>query len=188
MIDGGFYFNGPKVHVSRGGRLFRQLFRPYFVIRCLGLSSLLACAGCGREQAVVPQIKDGVTYGITNVPFRHRWWHYQERGLSWARGGFWEYAETDLRACLRLRQEDSRRARTYGMHFVQCFAHRELGAVLLAQGQLDEAEQEVRLSLEQEPSAKALALLKEIEQARAAVSGGMLLMKMIKVGSQPTLW
>src|SRR6186713_3183039 len=95
---------------------------------------LLTSFGCGRQNSPQPQIVDGHTYGVTSVPFRGRWWHYYERGVSWANGGLWAEAESDLRQCIFMRQTDSRRARIYGMHFVQCFAHRELGAVLIERG------------------------------------------------------
>lgn len=123
-------------------------------------------ASCGRREAA-PRVVDGVAYGTTRAPFRGRWWQHYERGVSWSLGGFWAEAEADFRACLRQRATDSRRARTYGMHFVQCFAHRELGAVLLERGALEEAEREVRLSLAQEPSAKAEYLLERILALRA---------------------
>lgn len=124
---------------------------------------LVSCA----NRATPPRVVDGVAYGVTKAPFRGRWWQYYERGVSWSLGGFWTEAEADLRACLRLRGTDARRARTYGMHFVQCFAHRELGAVLLERNQLDEAEREVLASLAQEPSAKAEFLLEQIRARRA---------------------
>lgn len=104
--------------------------------------------------------------GSITVTFRNRWWHFYERGVSWAEGGLDIQAEADFRQCLRLRQSDSRLARTYGMHFVQCFAHRELGAVLLRRGDLDGAERELRLSQDQEPSAKAEYLLERLAQLR----------------------
>jgi hypothetical protein len=104
--------------------------------------------------------------GTISVPFRNRWWHFYERGLSWADGGDDGRAIDDFRQCLRQRQTDSRLARTYGMHFVQCFAHRELGAALLRQGTLDEAERELRLSMAHEPSAKAEHLLRQLQERR----------------------
>lgn len=137
--------------------------------RAGGLSFALLGAtllGCGTRADVAPRTVDGVTYGVTREPFRERWWQYCERGVSWANGGFWAEAEADLRQCLALRRTDARRARTYGMHFVQCFAHRELGAVLIGLGRLDEAEAELRLSMAQEPSAKAEFLLRRIRQLR----------------------
>ena len=128
---------------------------------------LLPLAACGRADPP-PQVVDGTTFGTTSVPFRGRWWHHYERGVSWTLGGFNAEAEADFRACLDQRQTDNRLARTYGMHFVQCFAHRELGAVLLATGRLDEAERELRTSLAQEPSAKAEFLLRRVDELRGA--------------------
>ncbi len=128
---------------------------------------LLPLAACGRADPA-PRVVDGTTYGTTSVAFRGRWWHHYERGVSWTLGGFNAEAEADFRACLDQRQTDNRLARTYGMHFVQCFAHRELGAVLLATGRLDEAERELRTSLAQEPSAKTEFLLRRIGELRGA--------------------
>ncbi len=136
------------------------------LVSCLVLSS---CATLRTSPE--PRVVDGQTYGTTSVPFRGRWWQFYERGVSWSRGGFWAEAESDFRAALTLRQTDSRRARTYGMHFVQCFVHRELGAVLVEQQRWDEAESELRLSLAQEPSAKAEFLLARIATARGVFAG-----------------
>jgi len=138
---------------------------------CIGgvtalILSVVVISGCGTRVDLPPKIAEGVTYGTTREPFRERWWQYCERGVSWANGGFWSEAESDLRQCLALRRTDARRARTYGMHFVQCFAHRELGAVLIELGRLDEAEHELQLSMAQEPSAKAEFLLRRIRQMR----------------------
>lgn len=129
----------------------------------------LACLllnGCGANRGPEPKVVDGQTFGTTTVPFRGRWWQYYERGVSWSLGGFWTEAEADFREALKLRLTDNRRARTYGMHFVQCFVHRELGAVLLEQNRLDDAENELRISLVQEPSAKAEFLLARIATLR----------------------
>jgi len=126
-----------------------------------------ACTQRGPE----PEIVDGTRYGVTEGPFYGRWWHYLERGLSWADGGFYERAERDLRRCLSMRQSDSRRARTYGMRFVHCFANRELGAVLLEQGRLEEARRHLERSLRQEPSAKAEFLLAQIARREDREAG-----------------
>lgn len=139
-------------------------------LRSTGMAIVaLACGivgGCGTRDDPAPKVVEGKTYGVTREPFRERWWQYCERGVSWANGGFWAEAEADLRQCLALRRTDARRARTYGMHFVQCFAHRELGAVLIELGRLDEAQAELETSMAQEPSAKAEFLLRRIRQLR----------------------
>ncbi len=133
-----------------------------------GVLVALALTGCGdRTTPATPAAAVKPPPGTTSVPFRNRWWHFYERGLSWAEGGRDAEAEADFRQCLALRQTDSRQARTYGMHFVQCFAHRELGAALLRQRRFDEAERELRLSLAQEPSAKAEHLLHQLAAVRS---------------------
>lgn len=140
--------------------------RPDCIRRGSILLTCLAClvgAGCSGRS---PEDGHALAPGDIGVPFRNRWWHFYERGLSWAEAGDDRAAEADLRQCLRLRQSDSRRARTYGLHFVQCFAQRELAAVLLRDGRLDEAETLLRLSLEQEPSAKAEWLLERVQALR----------------------
>jgi hypothetical protein len=137
------------------------------------LGALVAMCGCSRRHDLEPRVVDGVAYGVTGAPFRGRWWHYYERGISWAEGGFLQEAEADFRKSLDLRWTDSRRARTYGMRFSQYFAHRELGAVLLRLGRDGEAESELRLSLDQERSAKAQALLERISAQRAAAAPPM---------------
>ncbi|MBA2481564.1 MAG: hypothetical protein H0V44_12940 [Planctomycetes bacterium] len=140
----------------------------------LALASVLTMSGCGATTGPAPRVVEGQTFGATATPFRGRWWQHYERGVSWTMGGFWAEAEADFRRAILLRKEDSRRARTYGMHFVQCFVHRELGAVLIEQGRLDEAEREMRLSRSQEPSAKTDYLLARIGALRgaAAPAGG----------------
>jgi len=97
------------------------------------------------EQAIVK--KDGKAYGVTQGAFRHRWWNYYERALSFADGEFWKEAESDLREAIRQREDDQRRARTYGFHFTDYFPHRELGVVFFNQRRFEEAVQELTTSL-----------------------------------------
>ena len=112
----------------------------------------LACeTGPGRRS----EVADDQVYGVTKGAFRGRWWNYYERGVSYADGHFWMEAETDLREALGQRSEDQRRARTYGMHFIDYFPHRELGVVLYHEGRYEEAVSELEGSLQTEKSAKA---------------------------------
>jgi hypothetical protein len=120
----------------------------------LGLVVLLA-AGCAVDSGKV-YVKDGKRYGVTtsNI-WRGRWWNHYERGLSYASGAFWDDAVADFQAALKQRQDDQRRARTYGLHFVDYFAHRELGVVLYHLGRYPEAIQELESSLGSVDNAKA---------------------------------
>lgn len=120
----------------------------------LGILVLMGTGCSAISKGSKSYVKDGKTYGVTKGLFRQRWWNYYERGISFADGQFWKEAEEDFRVALRLRGEDKRRARTYGMHFVDYFPHRELGVVLFHQGRYPEAVQELETSLKSVKTAK----------------------------------
>lgn len=121
--------------------------------------------GCYPLPDRPPKMKDGKEYGDTEGLFRHRWWNYYERGLSFADGEFWQDAESDLREAIRQRDSDKRRARTYGLHFIDYFPHRELGIVLFMQGRIEEAEKELELSYYTVKSAKAALYLDRVRKS-----------------------
>ncbi len=110
--------------------------------------------------------KDGEIYGKIGR-FRHRWWHYYKRALSYMEGGFWDEAEKDLKKAIHQRGEDQWDARTYGMHFIDYFPHRELGVVYYLKGEKDKLPlslKELRTSLQQTPTAKTLYYLEPLYQ------------------------
>jgi len=127
--------------------------------------AFLLYQGCYPLPDRVPKMKDGKEYGDTEGLFRHRWWNYYERGLSFADGEFWQDAEPDLREAIRQRNTDKRRARTYGLHFIDYFPHRELGIVLFEQGRIEEAEKELEKSYSDVKSAKAALYLDRVRKA-----------------------
>src|SRR5262249_21456384 len=116
---------------------------------------LLALVGCAVERGKV-YVKDGKTYGVApDLTWRGRWWDYYQRGLSYAAGEFWPEAIADLQAALTQRQTDQRDARTYGLHFLDYFPHRELGIVYYHLGNYVEATRELETSLMAVDTAKA---------------------------------
>ena len=94
--------------------------------------------------------------------WRGKWWNYYERGLDRGEKGEWEAARSDLAKALNLRDRDQRRARTYGMHFVDYFPHRELGVAYLQLGDPQKALAELELSYQNEESAKASFYLNKV--------------------------
>jgi hypothetical protein len=120
-----------------------------------------ACQTLPERKAIE---KDGQLYGVTEGAFRHNWWNYYERALSYADGGFWAEAEIDLRDAIAFRSNDQRRARTYGMHFLDYFPHRELGIVLYKKKMLDQAIRELEASIKMENSAKAAIYLDRVRR------------------------
>lgn len=125
------------------------------------LMSMGQCAGSGSGPV---HVKDGEEYGKVRGAFRHRWWNYYERGLSYAEGEYYEEAAGDLNEAISQRDEDQRMARTYGMHFIDYFPHRELGVVYYQQGNMAAARAELETSLNQFPTAKARFYLDRVRK------------------------
>lgn len=126
---------------------------------------------CGGSPSKPVYMKDGQQYGTVRGAFRHRWWNYYERGISFSNGKFFAEAVQDFKAAINQRDKDQRMARTYGMHFVDYFPHRELGIVYFETGNLDMAKKELELSLASFPSAKAYFYLDQVRKALIEQSG-----------------
>ena len=125
---------------------------------------LVLAAGCATKQPVYE--KDGVRYGVTQGPFRGRWWNYYERGRSFLDGGFYAEARRDFALALRERDRDQRWARTYGLHFApQYFPNREYGVALYGAGDFTGALDALERSYAQQPSARAAYYLREVRKA-----------------------
>ena len=127
------------------------------------LLAMLWLPGCNPEQKKT-YIKDGREYGTVNGAFRHRWWNYYERAISLAEGEFLLEALADLDEAIRQRDHDQRMARTYGMHFVDYFPHRERGIVYFKKGMLEEARMDLEASLAMTTSAKAQHYLDRVRK------------------------
>jgi uncharacterized protein YfaP (DUF2135 family) len=96
--------------------------------------------------------------------WRGKWWNYYDRGVSRGEEGNWEAARSDLAKALGLRDRDQRRARTYGMHFIDYFPHRELGVAYYHLGDLKRALAELESSHASEESAKASFYLNAVRR------------------------
>ncbi len=77
----------------------------------------------------------------------------------------WGDAEYDLKKAIGKRSKDQRMARTYGMHFIDYFPHRELGIVYFFTDRIDQAVKELEESLASEESAKASYYLNKARKA-----------------------
>lgn len=129
---------------------------------------LSACA----VKAKAPRYRNGVAFGVTSGwIWRPTWWNFYERGVSFARGDFQEDAIEDLLAAIDLRGEDRRRARTYGMHFVDYFPQRELGIIYFRLGEVRQAIERLETSLASEESAKAEYFLNKARKALLEETG-----------------
>jgi hypothetical protein len=133
----------------------------------LGLCAIVLLCGCTAEQNHKRYIKDGRQYGIVKSGiFRHRWWNYYERGRSFADGGYFAEALADFQAAIKQRSKGQRRARTYGMHFIDYHPHREMGIVYFQQGLYEDAETALAVSVNHYPTARAYFYLDKARQKR----------------------
>ena len=118
------------------------------ILFLLTIVTLLSVWSCAPQPSKPIYKKNGKEYGkIRGAFFRHQWWNYYERGLSFAEGEFYREAVEDLKAAIQQRAKDQRMARTYGMHFMDYFPHRELGIVYYYLGKYEDAKEELETSL-----------------------------------------
>ncbi len=115
--------------------------------------------------------KDGRTFGTITGAFRGRWYNYYERGLSYLDGGYFDDAIRDLRTALALRGRDQRRARTYGLHFIDYFPKRELGLALLGKGDIEQAIIQLEASLADVDSGRAEFYLNKARREQLLAQG-----------------
>lgn len=131
-------------------------------LTCLLLGVIAQCSSTAKAPIYV---KDGHMYGAIRGSFRDHWWNYYERGLSYAEGEYFKEATEDLTWALKQRDHDQRRARTYGMHFVDYFPRRELGVIYYLAGNLQEAKRQLEQSIADWPTAKASFYLDKTRKA-----------------------
>ena len=108
--------------------------------------------------------------------YRGKWWNHYVRGRWYADGGFYDDAIQDFKKSISLRSKDERSARSYGLHFWEYFAHRELGIVYYNQGKHEEAKKELETSLSTADSAMAKFYLNKCNEA---------IIKMTKADQEP---
>ncbi|MDO8744267.1 MAG: hypothetical protein Q7J76_04085 [Candidatus Brocadiaceae bacterium] len=97
--------------------------------------------------------------------YRGKWWNYYVRGRWYADGGYYDEAIQDFKRSISLRSRDERSARSYGLHFWEYFAHRELGIIYYNQGKHEEAKKELETSLSTADSARTKFYLNKSNEA-----------------------
>ncbi len=111
--------------------------------------------GCAVKSGPV-LIKDGQKYGHIDGIWGGNYWDYYARGVSYAKGEFWNMAIPDFQKAMRLRNQDQRQVRIYGLRILDdYFPHREAGIAFYENHQIEKAIQELSYSLSCYPSAKA---------------------------------
>jgi tetratricopeptide (TPR) repeat protein len=100
---------------------------------------------------------------IVNGVFSTEWWEYYKNAKRLAEAQKWEEAINEYLNAICLNDTDRSRARTYGMHFIEYFPHRELGIAYYNLGDLKRAEMELQKSLSLEKSVRAYEYLEKIK-------------------------
>ena len=142
--------------------------RRLIIIPILFVFSVLALYGC-VSPSTSPVRSEGTDVlsanGKGGTFFRHRWWNYYQRGISYADDRQRTQAIADFSAAIDQRDGDQRMARTYGMHFIDYFPSRELGILFFEIGQYEDAREVLERSIVSYPSAKALFYLDQVRRA-----------------------
>jgi len=131
---------------------------------------ILLCAGVSHSEE-------------SSGSWRGKWWNYYERGMERGDSGNWEESRSDFSKALNLRDTDQRRARTYGMHFIDYFPHRELGVAYFQLGDLQKALTELETSWKSEETAKAAFYLNKVRSQLLKQQGGALPPPLVKLTS-----
>ncbi|MDH3598798.1 MAG: hypothetical protein OEU26_04055 [Candidatus Tectomicrobia bacterium] len=128
--------------------------------------------GCAVEQGRM-RVRDGKRYGTVPGMWRARWWNYYQRGASYLDGEYWREATADFQAALKQHRgrKDRRRARTYGVHYLDYFPHRDLGIAYYHLGQYSAAQRELETSLSTVDTAKAKFYLNKVRKVLLEQSG-----------------
>ena len=122
--------------------------------------------------------------GDDSGTFRGKWWNYYDRALGAAENSEWQKVIADLKRAVSMREKDQRMARTYGMHFIDYFPHRELGIAYLTKGEIDQAINELEKSVRDEESAKAIFYLNRARKSQILNrKGGVVVPPVIRVES-----
>jgi hypothetical protein len=149
-----------KICLVLAQRWFNVLLNLKWII--LILCFILFAMGCAVPYKA--KVKDGVVYCKTRGVFKSKWYNYFERALSCIEGEFYQDALEDLDIAIKQRSDDQRMARMFAMHFIDYFPHREKGLVHFLLEDYHTAEKELKISIENEPSAKVYYYLDEIRK------------------------
>jgi len=91
-----------------------------------------------------------------------KWYNDYEDGLAQMNQGNWAKAIEFFRSALQVKPVDSQRIKTYGMHFIEYYPHREIGICLFNLGHHDRAREQLNISIRQQYSARAQEYLSKL--------------------------
>ena len=159
---------------------------------------IIMSMACAVEQVERIQIGD-TQYGVVSGTFGGKWFDYYERGASYIEGALVamdagdeatmkkavRLGMADLQLALKGRDEDQRRARTYGMHTIDYFPNREMGIGHYISGELEQAKSKLEKSLSTVESSKAQFFMDRVRAKMIEQRGGDSINPEIRLGDVP---
>lgn len=95
------------------------------------------------------------------------WFKAYEAGIEAMKSKDYNQAIAKFREAMQVQNEDKRKIRTYGMHFIPYFPHRETGIAMYYLGNLEDAKRHLQVSMRQTPSKRAQEFLNKISGGEA---------------------
>ena len=131
------------------------------MLTALVLLLFCGCAGSPERTYVIKEPKI----------FRRTWFDFYNRARWRLQEGKFQEAEQDFRQALARHDIDSWEERSYGVHFIEYFPHRELGVTLYNLKRYEEAKKEFERSLELTQSSRAKFYLNRVRRTLIESSG-----------------
>jgi len=100
-------------------------------------------------------------FGVSTVQ-AEEWFRLYNQGVRALKNGKYEIAVTKLQQALEVKDTDTKRIKTYGMHFIKYYPNRELGIAFYYLGRKKEALKYLKLSEGMEPSQRAQEFLSKL--------------------------
>ncbi len=92
-----------------------------------------------------------------------QWFRLYKQGVEAVQNGRYKVAVAKLTAAIKAKDRETKKIRTYGMHFIEYFPHRELGIAYYNLGKKKLALRHLMRSMKAEPTARARAYLNKLK-------------------------
>lgn len=99
-----------------------------------------------------------------------KWYHHYQDGLDMMNIGAYNKAIGKFQQALKVRRSDAERVKTYGMHFIEYYPHRELGICYYELGEYGKARIQLNISLKQSPSTRAQEYLNKLQGIKTKIN------------------
>jgi len=99
---------------------------------------------------------------VTSSFAGNEWFQSYKRGVKALEAGKYQTAVTNFQKALNVKQRDKKKVRTYGMHFIEYYPHREIGIAYYYLGDMQKADQHLRISMQYAPSKRAQDYLSKL--------------------------